>query len=201
MTDLSLRLPHAGALFDIILDDITGGGLFVAGGEHVAAGERVSVRVDVGQETFQLRGRVVWRRMRPGGRFMRKGAAVAFDQDQGKAVKRLFALAREPVASIARRETPRRPVALTIKYHSKPGMLRDLSLGGLRIHAANPPAVGEVVKISLRPPRALLPLKLEAIVVWSEPAGHDPGFGVRFTKTTPRDKRRLQRLLDAAVPR
>ena len=62
-------------------------------------------------------------------------------------------------------------------------------------------SVGEVVTIRLRPPRAILPLKLEAVVVWSEAGGHEPGFGVRFTKTTPRDKRRLQRLLDAAVPR
>lgn len=175
------------------------GGIFVPGYETVHAGQLVEVTVRVAHDSYTLRGKVMWRRTRRGGRGkaggLEKGVGVGFANDQSEVVRRLLSFAHEPRVSLTKRQSRRVAVSLRIRYSSlfslARDLLHDLSLGGLRVSSQNPPPVGKRVVIFLRPPRAFTSLRLAGEVVWRE-AG---SFGVRFTDTSPKDKKRLVQLL------
>jgi Tfp pilus assembly protein PilZ len=204
--ELVLRLQHPNQLHDYFVEMDPCGGIFVPGSEGVHAGEHVEVKVQLSHQTYQLRGKVMWRRTRRGGhgrQGLEKGVGVAFATDESETVRKMLAFAAEPRVSMSKRQSRRVPLTLKIRYNSLFSLARDvihdLSLGGLRITSRHPPAVGKHIVIYLRPPRALTALRLGAEVVWRDTGA----FGVRFTDTSPKDKRRLSQLLwklEADVP-
>ncbi|MCC6809488.1 MAG: PilZ domain-containing protein [Deltaproteobacteria bacterium] len=199
--ELELRLNHPNQLHDYFVEVDPCGGIFVPGYDQVSAGAQVVVLIRFATETYKLRGKVMWRRTRRGGAGrggLEKGVGVAFAADQSDAVRRMLSFASEPRVQMSKRQSRRLPIALKIRYNSMfslaRDMLRDLSLGGLRVMSDKPPPIGKQLVIYLRPPRALTALRLGGEVVWRD-NGPPGSFGVRFTDTSPKDKKRLVQLM------
>jgi Tfp pilus assembly protein PilZ len=199
--DLELRLQHANQLHDYFVEVDPCGGIFVPGYDQVPAGAAVVVTVQFATEAYKLRGKVMWRRTRRGGHGkagLERGVGVAFAADQSDAVRRMLSFAAEPRVQMSKRQSRRLSVTLKIRYNSlftlARDVIHDVSLGGLRIMSDAPPPLGKQLVILLRPPRALSALRLGAEVVWRD-VGPPGSFGVRFTDTSPKDKKRLVQLL------
>ena len=81
--------------------------------------------------------------------------------------------------------------------------LKDISLGGAFVVCAEPLALNDKLKISIRIPNQE-PLRLNAEVVWSNsnmPADRviNRGMGIRFIENTGNDRRRLNDALAASL--
>lgn len=196
---LTLKLSRGAQLPDVYFEHVPCGGVFVAGSSELPIGAIVTVTIEFPLDSFRLRGKVAWRRLRPGHRKgLEAGIGVAFLPDQAVAVKRLLGYAQHNPEHLTIRLDRRVPMKLKVRYDSFLSLARDFvqdgSLGGLRISSPTPPPVGQPVVLYLRPPRTLTPLRLVGQVVWRKSEGEDPCFGVRFTGTSLRDRKRVERL-------
>lgn len=72
----------------------------------------------------------------------------------------------------------------------------NLSVGGMFIRTADPPTVGQKIRIEVEWASTVIPLA-EGEVVWSRDTGNDfaAGFGVRFTRVEPMSKEMLDTLV------
>jgi PilZ domain len=203
VAELVLTLEQPEQLSEHILRESGQEALFVPGYDEVPAGADVSVLVKFPGDEFRLLGRVTWRRTQRGGRSkqgLQRGVGITWAESQAEAVQRLYAYAEAPKLNISRRESKRMtPTVGTVRlrygslFSLARDFLRDVSLGGLRIVSDAPPgSVGDSVTMYLRPPRALTPIKLDAEIVWITKTE----FGVRFTRTSSKDKRRLSKLIE-----
>ena len=109
-----------------------------------------------------------------------------------------------------RRQFPRLPIPLTLVYRAQgapspvPSVLRDISIGGVRIFADRQLPVGMALEMEIRCPGAERPVWCKTEVVWSGQLIQDAKCplvfsfeaGVRFLRISPDD---LQRLIDAAA--
>lgn len=198
--ELGVRLAHPNQLHDYFIEAEPCGGVFLPGYDEVPAGAEVVVSIRFPQDQFKFLGKVLWRRTQRGGggRGLVRGVGIMFNPDQAEAVTRMLAHASEPRVSVSKRQSRRLPLSIKVRYNSRfslnKDLVRDLSLGGLRVLSAKPPAVGSQVVIYLTPPRAFTAIRIVGEVVWRQ-LGETPSFGVKFTETSPKDKRRIARLL------
>jgi uncharacterized protein (TIGR02266 family) len=174
------------------------GGLALDGQPPVALGAhlQVLVRVAVPIREFSFRGQVAWARHKAS----RQPASYGVDfQPEDEANRlRLMAFARSEVPETAmrieRRLQVELPVRLAYAGQVRKELLADLSSGGAFVKTANPVALGELVELSFRPPRALASLVVRGYVVWARPQGDQPGIGVEFVPDSS-VRGRLERLL------
>ena len=82
-------------------------------------------------------------------------------------------------------------VALGQTAPKRLAVAKDLSLGGVFIETAKPPAIGGSVVIGIAPDRAQNPLLLPGTVRWSSPTG----FGVEFGSLGGREARTVMELV------
>ena len=109
-----------------------------------------------------------------------------------------------------RRQFPRLPIPLALVYRAQGApspvhsLLRDTSIGGVRIFTDRQLPVGMTVEIEIPCPGAERPVWCKTEVVWSGRLIQDPTrpapfpfeAGVRFVRISAED---LQRLIDAAT--
>jgi Tfp pilus assembly protein PilZ len=175
------------------------GGLTVEGRAPTAVGQRVSLRVLVRRpkREFLVEGQLAWARYQP-VRGQPPAFGVDFRPDDDGARVRLLAFARQELSPEATRVEERHEVALpcTVKHRGevRREQLADLSTRGAFIRTWNPPAVGEDVELSLRPPLSLTSVTLHATVAWARRVGDHPGMGLEF-HPGPEQRERLARLV------
>ncbi|MEO8197678.1 MAG: PilZ domain-containing protein [Thermoanaerobaculia bacterium] len=115
-------------------------------------------------------------------------------------------------ATIERREAPRAPVRTEIRIYYPDlrrladEICRDISVGGMFVEAAAPPAVGTEIRFDL-----FLPIKKpqvmhgEGVVTWSRPSDtasrRTGGFGVKFLKLDPVFRQMIFRVVDHFIQR
>jgi uncharacterized protein (TIGR02266 family) len=81
---------------------------------------------------------------------------------------------------------------------------KDISVGGMFIESAAPPAVGTQVRFDLHvPTKKPRVVQGEGVVVWSHPGGagdlRPVGFGVRFSQLDPRFRTLIFRIVDRHI--
>ncbi len=175
------------------------GGLTVDGPAPGVLGQRIALRVVVKKPAreFLVEGQLAWARHRSGPG-QPAGFGVDFRLDDDRARVRLLAFARKELSLDATRVEQRHQVSLSVKVLHR-GTLRreqvaDLSVHGAFIRTWNPPAIGEQVQLSLRPPLSLLPLELTGTVAWTRRTGDHTGMGVTFA-LEPAQRARLEKLV------
>jgi uncharacterized protein (TIGR02266 family) len=86
----------------------------------------------------------------------------------------------ETAMRIERRLQVELPVKVAVGEEASRELLADLSTGGAFVRMRRPVALGELVRLSFRPPRALGSLNLRGYVVWARTEGDQPGVGLEF---------------------
>jgi Tfp pilus assembly protein PilZ len=162
---------------------------------------RVVVRVTKPAQEFSFRGQLAWARHKA----PRQPPSYGIDflpEDQPNRL-RLMAFARselpESALRLERRLQVELPVRVTVGQTVSRELLADLSTGGAFVKMRKPVALGEVVKLSFRPPRSLGTLVLRGQVVWVRDRGDEPGLGVEFLPDLAA-RTRLERLLTRLGP-
>lgn len=113
-------------------------------------------------------------------------------------------------ANIERRETPRAPIRTQVQIHYPDKrqlageICRDISVGGMFVEAATPPAIGTEIHFDL-----FLPIQTpqvvhgEGVVTWRRPPDSPPrgtgGFGVKFVKLDPVFRQLIFRVVDRFI--
>ena len=162
------------------------GGLRVDGTPPAALGARVDLQLWVKQpqaQHFTAHTRIAWVRHRGTARLRECFGLDLLPGDRGGR-ERLMAFLRGQV-DIGRLRGHERfavewPVVLSLAGVARRETLADLSLGGafLRTHMAL--QRDTELELNVRPPGALLPLRLAARVVWVRRSGDDAGLGLEF---------------------
>jgi Tfp pilus assembly protein PilZ len=189
MRTLQLTLPTPEALMALRYANGKLGGLTFEGAAPVALGTHVKVQVTclLPARTFEVLGQVAWSRPRssttPAGSY-----GVDFVPEGEAARLRLFAFARGELTEKATRQFARAQVAVGVKVvhagSTTTEQLVDLSVGGALIRTPTPPPLGALLELVIRPPRALLSMRLKARVVRVETSGDTSGVGVAFSEPT-----------------
>ncbi len=174
------------------------GGLTLDGKAPGALGAALVVAVKLKKplREFSFRGVLAWARHRT----TRQPASFGVDfsaSDEGSRA-RLLAFARNEVPAEAVRVGRRLQVELGVRLvhegRVRKEKLADLSLGGAFVHTPTPLALGELVELTLRPPRSLGSFMVRGHVAWVRHGGPLAGMGIEFVADT-ETHRRLDRLL------
>jgi len=161
------------------------GGLTIDGPSPGSLGEfiEVEVKVDRPRRNFTVRGQLAWVRHKGKGA-LKECFGVDFTTGDEAGPQRLLAFARDEVDVETLRAEPRLatdlPVTLTHRGETRKEFLVDLSPGGAFIRSANPLLPGEAVEMHVRPPLALLAIKLKGRVAWVRRTGTAIGMGIEF---------------------
>ncbi|MFV2081995.1 MAG: TIGR02266 family protein [bacterium] len=88
---------------------------------------------------------------------------------------------------VSRREYPRVPVQVEVKYTDGTDFVNDymlnVSRGGIYVTCENPLKVGSEVDLVFSLPAFNHVFRVKGMVVWNRPVGkfeHDPGMGIQF---------------------
>lgn len=162
------------------------GGVRLDGTSPAAAGERVDLVVRVkGSPAGYLttRMRVGWVRHKGNAR-LRECFGLDFIPEDNGSRERLLSFARGQMADSHLRTEPRFavqwPAVISHGGVARRESLADVSVGGAFVATTSLPEQGTELEVTLRPPGALLPLRLRARVVWTRRTGAVPGMGLEF---------------------
>jgi uncharacterized protein (TIGR02266 family) len=147
---------------------------------------------------FNVRGQLSWARHKT-SRGLRECFGVDFVPEDDAGRQRLLAFAREEVDPAAGRFEERvfveLPVRVTHDGKAQKERLADLSQGGAFVRTTTSLPVGAEVGFEVRPPGALLSLRLKGRVVWVRSAGDDQGVGIVFLYESAAQAERVRKLL------
>jgi Tfp pilus assembly protein PilZ len=187
MHTLQLTLPIPRALMALRYPNGKQGGLTLEGAAPAPLGTLVTVQVTcvAPARAFEVLGQLAW--ARPRSSSTRQGTfGVDFVPEGEGARRRLFAFARGELSEAATRQFERNKVPLRVKVvhagNARAEQLVDLSLGGALIRMPLPLPLSAQLELVIRPPRALLPMRLKARVVRVESRGETSGVGVAFSE-------------------
>jgi Tfp pilus assembly protein PilZ len=193
-----LTVPQPGDLLKRYYPNGKLGGLALDGEPQAPLGTKLQVVVRVARPVreFTFRGQVAWARHKA----TRQPASHGIDflpEDEANRL-RLMAFARSEVPETAMRIERRLQVGLPVKVavgdEASRELLADLSTGGAFVRMRRPVPLGQLVRLSFRPPRSLGSLNLRGYVVWARTDGDQPGIGVEFVPDSAA-RGRLERLL------
>jgi len=113
---------------------------------------------------------------------------------------------------IERRAAPRAAVRTEVRiyypdlHRLADEICRDISVGGMFVESAAPPAIGTEIRFEIHlPTKQLLVVDGEGVVVWVHPNSNDPlrpnGFGVKFQQLDPRFRNLIFRVVDRHIQR
>lgn len=116
----------------------------------------------------------------------------------------------EERAKIERRDAPRAPIRTEIRIYYPDlrsladEICRDISVGGMFVEAAAPPAVGTEIRFDLfLPTKKPQVVRGEGVVAWSRlpdaPPRQTGGFGVKFVKLDPVFRQLIFRVVDRFI--
>ncbi len=176
------------------------GGILVPGRVDLDLGQEVNLELYFLEENrvFHIRGTVKWRRLKNQTE-LPAGAGLEFAPTERKARDVLLEFANGRNIVIQRRRSTRLPALLEVDYASDSVFLSDvtdnLSHGGAFLLTKEPPPVGSIVKLRLRPPGYRTGITLNAEVIWSRTEGRS-GVGVRFIFPWYKSARKLNKLIE-----
>ena len=183
---LALEVEHGDEILERMYPNGRLGGLRVDGPAPAALGAKVDLLVRVKKPSahhFTAHTRIAWVRHKGTAR-LRECFGLDFLPDDVNGREKLLAFVRGQVESEHLRAHERFavewPVVLAHGGVTRRDTLADLSFGGafLKTRALLPP--GSELDLSVRPPGALLPVKVPARVIWSRRSGEDSGMGLEF---------------------
>ena len=177
---IQARFETRHQLAEALIQDLDEGGLFIAGDQDLAAGERVQVliRLDDIEPGLVMKATVLWRRLSRGQRAP-SGVGVAFEQEESARFHWLRGVALSGDGAQSRTGS-RFPVSIPVAFvltretSVRSGMLVDISDGGALLHSVPAPDPQQVVVIRLRDGRSGPPVPSR--VVWS--ADESAGLGI-----------------------
>jgi uncharacterized protein (TIGR02266 family) len=156
------------------------------------------MRVRKPARTFVVKGQLAWARHKaPRGQSAAFGVDFLPEDDATRV--RLLAFARNDLEEGATRREDRLqvevPLRLVHEGTTRKEFLADLSTGGAFVRTWNPLEPGEVVELSVRPPRSLRRLTLKGRVAWRRTTGQHTGMGIAFEDDAPGTRERVKKLL------
>jgi uncharacterized protein (TIGR02266 family) len=176
------------------------GGLSVDGKAPGPLGMRVQLKVRVKKpaRTFVVKGQLAWARHKaPRGQTAAFGVDFLPEDDATRV--RLLAFARNELEEGATRLEDRLQVELPVRLvhegTTRKEFLADLSAGGAFVRTWNPLEPGELVELSVRPPRSLMSLTLKGRVAWRRTTGQHTGMGIAFEDDGHGARERVEKLL------
>lgn len=176
------------------------GGILIPGRTDLNLGQELNLELYFLEENrvFHIRAVVRWRRMKDQAG-LPAGAGVEFAATERKARDVLLEFANGRNIVIQRRRSDRLPALLEVDYAADSVFLADvtdnLSHGGAFLLTKDPPPVGSIVKLRLRPPGYRSGITMNAEVIWSRTEGRS-GVGVRFVFPWYKSARKLNKLIE-----
>jgi uncharacterized protein (TIGR02266 family) len=176
------------------------GGILIPGRVDLELGQEISLDLYFLEENrvFHIRGTVKWRRLKNQTE-LPAGAGVEFPESERKARDVLLEFANGRNIVIQRRRSTRLPALLEVEYATDSVFLTDatdnLSDGGAFLLTKDPPPVGSIIKLKLRPPGYRSGITLNAEVVWCRKEG-ESGVGVRFIFPWYKSAHKLNKLIE-----
>jgi hypothetical protein len=174
-------------------------GVWVPGKSLHDLGTHVDIEVAFAEEQIVLHTRGVVRSKRPSDRGnLRAGIGIDFLAAESRTRELILAFAKGN-KELVRRHSRRLPVVVDVEVHLPRGRrtesTEDLSREGALLTFANPPAVGTMVQLTLRPDGGVTPVEVRAEVRWRRTAER-PAVGVRFLFDEPEKAKELASLLE-----
>lgn len=174
-------------------------GVWVPGSSLHDLGTMVDIEVAFAEEQIVLHARGVVRSKRPSDRgSLRAGIGIDFLPGEHRTRDLILAFARGD-KDLVRRRSRRLPVVIDIEADLPRGrrmeVTEDISRDGALVTFANPPGVGTIVPLILRPRDGAEPVEVRAEVRWRRTAER-PAVGVRFIFDDPEKAKQLSGLLE-----
>jgi hypothetical protein len=174
-------------------------GVWVPGNSLHDLGTQVDIEVAFAEEQIVLHTRGVIRSKRPSDRGnLRAGIGIDFLPGEARTRDLILAFARGN-KDLVRRSARRLPVVIDVEVDLPRGrrmeVTEDLSRAGALVTFANPPEVGTIVPLILRPRGGADPVEVRAEVRWRRTAER-PGVGVRFLFDDASKQKELVALLE-----
>lgn len=194
-----LPLRNARAFLEIYYHQGSMGGVLVQGPHRFNVGDDVDLEFAFAEEgmVFNARGIARWRRLRDQPN-LPAGIGVDFLPSERRTRDLLIEFAQGKRVHLIQRQSRRFPVVLVVEYQTDSVFLTDLtddlSREGAFICSQTLPAVGQVVRMKLKPPGKPDGIGLNAQVMWHS-RGERQGFGVRFKVTDTETQGQLEALI------
>lgn len=177
------------------------GGLFVPGDADVALGEEVELEIHFLAEEvrFRIRALVRWKRS-SARRSAPPGLGLTFLASEQAARTQLLSFVDGDDVQHRERDARRLPIHVEAKVdvagRDVVCQTDDISSGGCFLLTDERPAIGSRVLLKLKGTGALFPwISLVGVVCWHRVDGDRGGFGVRFVIDSPREQRRIDKLV------
>jgi uncharacterized protein (TIGR02266 family) len=201
LLQVDLSVERAKELLDRIYPNGKLGGLMIDGGLPGALGQKCDllVRIATPPRHLNVKGQIAWARHK-GSRALRECFGVDFVLEDEAGRARMLAAAKEEVQADAMRFEERvateLPVRLFYDGKKRQEFLCDLSQGGAFVRTFMPLPVGATLEMDVRPPRALLRIRLKGRVAWVRQTGAARGMGIEFVFDAPDQATRVRGLLE-----
>jgi uncharacterized protein (TIGR02266 family) len=184
-------------------------GVFVRGVVTPKAGAQIAIQLTLpgAPRPLEVRGTVA-DRVLPGDKGKEAGFWVRFEamSDEGRGVLAALLRDRSAPGGAAKRAFVRIPVRLQVSWPTARDFLiayaDNISVGGIYVVTPDPPALGEVVDLSLQLPDGPAPAKTKAAVIQRLDADQakqlrrQPGAGLQFVGSDDEFRRRLDQCIE-----
>jgi uncharacterized protein (TIGR02266 family) len=183
------------------------GGLTLEGKAPGPVGTRCQLIIhfaEPSERNFNVEVQIAWVRHLDDAR-LKRGFGVAFLAEDQAGRDRVIAYARDELPPRASRYDQRIATELpvTIRHEGKVRKERliDLSHGGAFIRTVMFLPVGSRLEFRVRPPRALMKVRLIGKVAWVRKTGAARGMGIEFEYESARQAVRVAKMLRRLAPR